>query len=116
MVVVRHVRGWRLPGPGRNSGEGHYSGNRMRKGYHVTKQLRDNVFELFHGPEKDIPETPLDVARPVAASPPVAAAGSAVDLTGKPKIIMLMGAGRSGKSSLARLIVERALNREDPPE
>jgi hypothetical protein len=72
-----------------------------------VKNARDNIVRLFEDREEDIPEMPLDVSRVSTSAPVSSTGGVAVDLTGKPKVIFLMGAGRAGKSLMARLLVER---------
>lgn len=73
-----------------------------------AKTVKDNIVQLFSESDEVLPETPLMIA-PAAPWDPVSATGlTAVDLTGKPRIIMTFGAGRSGKSTLLRWCVERA--------
>jgi hypothetical protein len=67
-----------------------------------------NVVKLAFGrPEPDAPEVPLLFGDDNGGAVPVPD-GGALDLTGKPKVVMLFGPGRSGKSLLARWIAERA--------
>lgn len=68
------------------------------------KTLWDNVIDLF---PRDVvlPELPIEVQpAPEEEKLPL---GCAVDLTGRPKVVMAFGAGRSGKSTLLRWAAER---------
>jgi hypothetical protein len=70
--------------------------------------LHDNIIRLFEEREPDLPEMAIEVPR-LSQDPGLPRSlDSAVDLTGKPRIIMTFGAGRSGKSTLLRWVVERS--------
>lgn len=81
----------------------------------MPKNLKDNIYQLFDNHEADLPEAQLEVPRlsQDGQTPPSLASG--VDLSGKPKVLMVMGAGRSGKSTLLRWVVERALGSGNDP-
>ena len=67
---------------------------------------------LFGDRDANLPEARLDVShlgRPERARP----SGQALDLTGKPKAIMAIGLGATGKTTLLRWLCERALERND---
>ena len=74
--------------------------------------LRDNIIKLFPDQDADLPETPLGAAPEAAAEQPSDPA-QVLDLTGKHRVIMAFGPGRSGKSTLIRWMVDRALSRND---
>lgn len=70
--------------------------------------LKDNIIRLFEDREADLPEARIEVPS-LSQEPQIAPSlDSAVDLTGKPRIVMTFGAGRSGKSTLLRWAVERS--------
>lgn len=74
----------------------------------MAKSVKDNIVQLFDDRAEEIPETPLGVVATVADRPVSATGGAAVDLTGKPRVVMVFGPGRSGKSSWLRWAVERS--------
>lgn len=58
---------------------------------------------------EEIEEVPVNLPSPSASGGPVAApAAAGVDLSGKPKVIFLIGPGRSGKTVLGRYLGEMA--------
>lgn len=79
----------------------------------MTKALKDNIVRLFEDKEEDLPDVALDT--PGRASPALSRQGTAaaIDLTGKPKVIMAIGAGSTGKTTLLRWIIEQALRLDD---
>lgn len=82
------------------------------------KSLAGNVVRLFDDHADEIPETVIEVVGGSTSAAPVSSTGSgAVDLTGKPKIVMVFGPGSSGKSHLLRYLAEKAVARDDgePP-
>ena len=78
----------------------------------MIKSVKDNIVRLFDTREAELPETPLGDPRLTQDALPAVSLASAVDLTGKPRVVMTFGAGRSGKSTLLRWVVERALDRD----
>jgi hypothetical protein len=56
-----------------------------------------------------IPEVPLVIHR-VVDDEPEKRARSSIDLTGKDKLVMVLGAGSSGKTTLMRWMIERAFD------
>lgn len=76
------------------------------------RTIQDNVVSLF-GKEPDLPATPLDVDHLFAAEEqPASREASGLDLTGKPKVLFLIGLGGSGKTTFARWVGERAEQRD----
>lgn len=75
----------------------------------------DKVVPLFVPQPSDIPEVDLDVSHLIRkmAEPAATPAKSAIDLTGKPKVVMAIGAGSTGKTTMLRWLCERALERDD---
>jgi hypothetical protein len=72
---------------------------------------RDNVvvFKDLH-----FPETPVDVAHLVGpAVGPSPTTQTVTDLRGKPKVVMAIGRGQTGKTTLLRWMCERALARDE---
>lgn len=83
----------------------------------TPKSMKDNVVFLF-GKEAELPPTPLDVDHLFAADgTPASHESGAIDLTGKPKVMFLIGEGATGKTTYARWLGERAEQRdgEIPP-
>jgi hypothetical protein len=78
----------------------------------VIKTVKDNIVRLFDTREAELPETPLGDPRLTQEVLPAPSLASAVDLSGKPRVVMTFGAGRSGKSTLLRWVVERAIDRD----
>jgi hypothetical protein len=78
----------------------------------VIKTVKDNIVRLFDTREAELPETPLADPRLTQEALPAPSLASAVDLSGKPRVVMTFGAGRSGKSTLLRWVVERAIERD----
>lgn len=78
----------------------------------MIKSVKDNIVRLFDTREADLPETPLGDPRLTQELLPAPSLAPAVDLTGKPRVVMTFGAGRSGKSTLLRWVVERAIDRD----
>ena len=56
----------------------------------------------------DLDTTPLHVSQ----APPAPAPVSPIDLTGKPKLVLVIGLGQTGKTTVCRWIAERAVRRE----
>ncbi|TCZ65559.1 P-loop NTPase family protein [Roseicella aquatilis] len=77
--------------------------------------MRKPVVALFGGTAPV--EEEAAIALPPAASPAEAAGPSvsALDLTGTPKVVLLIGAGGTGKTTLARWIGEAAIEAGAPP-
>jgi hypothetical protein len=74
--------------------------------------VTDDAVPLFNDRDANLPEARLDVphlGRLERAKP----SGEAIDLTGKPKAIMAIGLGATGKTTLLRWLCERALERND---
>jgi hypothetical protein len=78
--------------------------------------MKENVVHLFDDTDAGLAEATLDLshlsrgsARPVPAAP----AQPVVDLTGRPKAVMAIGLGSTGKTTLLRWICEMALERDD---
>jgi hypothetical protein len=68
--------------------------------------------------DANLPEAPLDVSHMPGArrAPPVRsgqAVTDAIDLTGKTKVVMAIGLGATGKTTLLRWACERALARDE---
>jgi hypothetical protein len=70
-----------------------------------------NVVSLFDRARKRAPELALDVPTTAAVSPDVAPAGYVVP-AGRPKLLLAIGSGHTGKSLLLRWLAERAAQRE----
>lgn len=81
----------------------------------MAAKPKENIVRLFQDPEAAFSEVVLDLSHFAAgqATRPTAEKVSAIDLTGKPKVIMAIGQGSTGKTTLLRWICERALSRED---
>lgn len=89
----------------------------MAKGFPVPK--RDNIVDLFPA-EADTPEIQISQLRKQRPQPGVTdRPRSALDLSAASKLVMVMGPGRAGKTTLVRWMVERAQARygagEGPP-
>jgi hypothetical protein len=78
----------------------------------MIKSVKDNIIRLFDARDDDLPETPLSAPRLTQEALPAPSLASAVDLSGKPRVVMTFGAGRSGKSTFLRWTVERAIDRD----
>lgn len=81
-----------------------------------TTVLTDNIIHLFADDTEKVPEQPMDVSHMDTAAKRTQPSVSAVDLTGKPKILMAVGAGNTGKTTLLRYIFENALEKETGAE
>ena len=82
----------------------------------TSKSLRDNIFHLFEGSDAVPPETKMSTLRQFASdrpASPVTGQGTSIDLTGKPKLVMTFGPGRTGKTLLLRWMIERAQRRQE---
>jgi hypothetical protein len=89
----------------------------VAKGFPVPK--RDNIVDLFPA-EADTPEIQISQLRKQRPQPGVTdRPRSALDLSAASKLVMVMGPGRAGKTTLVRWMVERAQARygagEGPP-
>jgi hypothetical protein len=71
--------------------------------------IRTNLNRLL-GSDEEPAEVPLVIDRIVGDEQPEARVRSSLDLTGKDKLVMVLGAGSSGKTTLMRWITERTLN------
>lgn len=78
----------------------------------MARKITDNVVALFDDRADELPEMPLETMSGASSDLVSETGGAAVDLTGKPRIIMTFGAGRSGKSTLLRWSIDRAMARE----
>lgn len=79
----------------------------------MAAKAKPNVVSLFDRSRKKVPEMALDV--PAKPHPTEATAAEPVGHSipaGKPKLILAMGSGKTGKSTLLRWIAERATERE----
>lgn len=79
----------------------------------MTKRtMTDNIIDFFRPTADDLPEAPLPSlsARPSPVDSGIATKG--VNLADHRKVVMTMGPGRSGKSTLLRWMIERAMNRD----
>jgi hypothetical protein len=74
--------------------------------------VADNIYRLFNTADDDIAETPVSALRQPGIEPTTQAHGTGVDLTGKHKLIMTFGPGRSGKTTMLRWAVERGQRKE----
>lgn len=72
-------------------------------------KIRSNL-RLLIGTDDEPPEVPLVIDRLVDDEEPEVRVRSSLDLTGKDKLLMVLGAGSSGKTTLLRWITERTLN------
>ena len=82
----------------------------------ATKPTKENVVRLFEDPDAELPEAAIDVSHlaPRGVGRPAATASQPViDLTDRPKAVMAIGLGATGKTTLLRWICERALERDD---
>ena len=71
-----------------------------------------NVVNLFSRERKKLPEMALDVpTKPSAEDPQTPAQASYVIPAGKPKLVLAIGSGQTGKSTLLRWTAERATER-----
>lgn len=77
----------------------------------TSKVTKKNVVFLF-GEEPDLPPSPLSVDHLVTYVERPVSRGAAIDLAGKPKVLFLIGAGGTGKTTFARWIGERSQQRE----
>lgn len=81
----------------------------------AVKSLRDNVISLF-GKETELPPTPLDIGHLFLEAEELASHEAGIDLSGKPKVVFLIGTGKVGKTTFARWVAERSKQRDvDPP-
>jgi hypothetical protein len=70
------------------------------------------VVRIFRGPQPDVALPDIPLGRQLRPPPTVGVpVKGVVDLKGKPRIILAIGAGRSGKSTACRLIGETSLDR-----
>jgi hypothetical protein len=81
-----------------------------------TDDANERVISLFR--DANLPEVPLDVSHMPGAKPATPArsddaAAGAIDLTGKTKVVMAIGLGATGKTTLLRWACERALERDE---
>jgi hypothetical protein len=81
-----------------------------------TDDADERVVPFFR--DANLPEAPLDVShmpggRPATPVRSGQAAAGAIDLTGKTKVVMAIGLGATGKTTLLRWACERALERDD---
>jgi hypothetical protein len=75
------------------------------------RTLTDNIVHLFDGTDATPPETKMSDLRETGSDRPAAptvGAGADLNLTGKPKLVMTFGPGRTGKTLLLRWLIERA--------
>lgn len=79
----------------------------------MNKALKDNIVRLFDDKEEELPDVVLDTSGLDVPALPGRAATASIDLTGKPKVLMAIGLGGTGKTTLLRWIIERALERDD---
>lgn len=81
----------------------------------MTNPVKQNIVALFgDDTEKLPPPTAIPIDHLFSASEQRApATGTAIDLTGRPKILFLVGAGATGKTTFARWVGERAYQRSD---
>ncbi|MFL5289312.1 MAG: hypothetical protein ACJ8AW_52245 [Rhodopila sp.] len=70
-----------------------------------------SVVSLFERSRKKAPELTLDIPMPAIIAPAPAPAAYVIP-AGKPKLLMAIGSGKTGKSTLLRWIAERATERE----
>jgi GTPase SAR1 family protein len=82
---------------------------------------KDNVARMFEDPpalsdEVVLAPPKLSAARPAQGSGAPPAPESAIDLTGHPKVIMAIGTGGTGKTTLLRWICEKSFERDDGDE
>jgi hypothetical protein len=75
--------------------------------------VRDNIIRLFDSQDDDVPDMPLGRPHLMDGSAHVPPQPPAVDLSEKPRLILVFGAGRSGKSLMLRYATERAFERDD---
>ena len=82
----------------------------------MAKSMKDNVAFLL-GREAELPPTPLDVDHLFVGEERPVYGGAGLDLSGKPKILFLMGQQGAGKTTWARWVGERAEQRDSdtPP-
>jgi hypothetical protein len=80
---------------------------------------KDNVARMLEDPvgltddAGALPTPKLSAARSAPRPEPRAAAAAAVDLSGRPKVVMTIGTGGTGKTTLLRWICEKAIERDD---
>jgi hypothetical protein len=73
---------------------------------------RDNIIKLFTADDDaDVAEAPLAALRPPPQARTPSTVVTGIDLTGRPKLLMTFGPGRSGKTLVLRWLAERALER-----
>jgi hypothetical protein len=81
----------------------------------VAKTIRENVVSLFASDDTEVADIPMTPLRQEAAQSSATETASGIDLTGRNKVLMTFGAGRSGKTLMLRYLVERAMNRGGNP-
>lgn len=79
----------------------------------MAKSAKDNIVRLFREEEDRFPELPLDDLGAAAGESARKPSAAGVDLTGRPRVLMVFGPGSSGKSMLIRWTIERAQRRDD---
>ena len=81
-----------------------------------TDDADEKLVPLFR--DANLPEAPLNVSHMPGAKPATPAqsgqgAAGTMDLTGKTKVVMAIGLGATGKTTLLRWACERALERDE---
>ena len=73
-------------------------------------RVTDNVVSLFDDGDSEVAEE-VKVGRTLLSPPPASATVSAIDLSDRPKVLMAIGAGGTGKTTLLRWFTEQLLAR-----
>jgi hypothetical protein len=77
-------------------------------------KIRALASKIFEDREAELPETPLDLSHlEPGQRRNTAGVVSSADLTGLAKVLMAIGAGGTGKTTLLRWICERSLGRDE---
>ncbi len=80
---------------------------------------KDNAARLFEEPASlsdeavIVPPPKLSAARAMPRPETQPAAAPSIDLAGRPKVVMAIGTGGTGKTTLLRWICEKAFERDD---
>lgn len=77
--------------------------------------LRDNIVSLFSRDDDDIAPIQIDSMRQGTVAAFQGSSISGADLSGRHRLVLPLGPGRSGKTLLCRWMIERAVQRGDKP-
>lgn len=76
----------------------------------MTTKTKPNVVSLFERTRRKVPELKLDIPTKPPADTAAAEAAHVIP-AGKPKLVLAIGSGQTGKSTLLRWVAERAAER-----